>query len=108
MVCSEQLHLGRVRPRKLKAMRPLPWHPPIELSVLGQSVSKRIKRAKLFTFLRRIRHELFSDAFQEELGVLYEESPFGQPPVPPAKLALATILQAYLGVSDDGVIEART
>ena len=30
----------------------------------------------------------------------------GQPPVPPARLALATILQAYTGVSDDEVIEA--
>src|SRR4029077_620068 len=30
----------------------------------------------------------------------------GRPPVPPARLALATILQAYTGVSDDEVIEA--
>jgi len=34
------------------------------------------------------------------------DSPKGQPPVPPAQLALATILQAYAGVSDDEVIEA--
>ena len=34
------------------------------------------------------------------------DSPKGQPPVPPARLALATILQAYTGVSDDEVIEA--
>jgi transposase len=34
------------------------------------------------------------------------DSPKGQPPVPPAQLALATILQAYTGVSDDEVIEA--
>jgi transposase len=78
------------------------------LSPAEQSIVKRIKRAKLFTFLRRIRHELCSDAFQDELGILYEESPLGQPPVPPAKLALATILQAYAGVSDDEVIEALT
>ena len=108
MVSSERLHLRRVRPRKLRIMRPLPWHPPVELSALEQSIVKRIKRAKLFTFLRRVRHELFSEAFQEELGTLYEDSPLGQPPVPPAKLALATILQAYAGVSDDEVIEALT
>ena len=30
-----------------------------------------------------------------------------QPPVPPALLALATVLQAYTGVCDDEVIEAR-
>ena len=29
----------------------------------------------------------------------------GQSPVPPAQLALAIILQAYLGISDDEVIE---
>ena len=34
------------------------------------------------------------------------DSPKGQPPVPPAQLALATILQAYTRVSDDEVIEA--
>ena len=28
------------------------------------------------------------------------------PPIPPAQLALATIVQAYTGVSDDEVIEA--
>jgi hypothetical protein len=35
------------------------------------------------------------------------DSPKGQPPVPPARLALAVILQAYAKVSDDEVIEAR-
>jgi transposase len=66
----------------------------------------RIKRAKLFVFLRDHRHELFDDAFQEELAALYAPSRRGHPPIPPAQLALATILQAYTGVSDDEVIEA--
>jgi hypothetical protein len=52
------------------------------------------------------RHELFDEEFQQELARAYQESPKGQPPVPPAQLALATILQAYSGVSDDEVIEA--
>jgi len=69
---------------------------------------KRIKRAKLFVFLREHRHELFNQAFQEELSGLYRESKRGHPPIPPAQLALATILQAYTGVSDDEVIEATT
>jgi hypothetical protein len=47
------------------------------------------------------RHILFDDAFQEELAALYAPSLRGQPPIPPAQLALATILQAYTGVSDD-------
>jgi transposase len=65
-----------------------------------------VRRAKLFVWLRQHRHELFDDAFQAELAAAYQESPKGQPPVPPAQLALATILQAYTGASDDEVIEA--
>jgi hypothetical protein len=39
----------------------------MELSGLEQKVVKRIKRAKLFIFLRQVRHELFNDEFQMEL-----------------------------------------
>jgi hypothetical protein len=87
-------------------MRPPVWHPPVELSAAEQAVVARVRRARLFPFLRRVRHELFSDAFQAELAALYKDSREGWPPVPPAQLALATILQAYTGVSDDEVIEA--
>jgi transposase len=66
---------------------------------------RRIKRAKLFVFLRERRHEIFDEHFQEELGGIYGDSRLGQPPVPPAKLALATILQAYTGTSDEEAIE---
>jgi hypothetical protein len=87
-------------------MRPSAWHPPVEPSRGEQTIITRIKRAKLFVFLRYHRHELFDDAFQEELATLYAPSSRGQPPVAPAQLALATILQAYTGASDDEVIEA--
>ena len=89
-------------------MRPLSWHPPVEPSAAEQAILKRIRRAKLFVFLRQHRHELFDEAFQAELATLYQDSPLGQPPIAPARLALATILQAYMGVSDDEVIEALT
>ena len=89
-------------------MQPTPWQPPIELSSSEQAIMKRIKRAKLFIFLREHRHELFTEAFQQELATLYQASTRGQPPLPPAQLALATILQAYTGASDDEVIEATT
>ena len=87
-------------------MRPSGWHPPIEPTPEEQAVLERIKRAKLFVFLRNHRHEIFTEEFQEELGTIYRKSALGRPPVPPAQLALATILQAYTGVSDDEAIEA--
>ena len=87
-------------------MRPVQWEPPIELSASEQVIMKRIRRAKLFIFLREHRHEVVDTAFQEELASLYQDSLRGQPPVAPALLALATILQAYTGASDDEVIEA--
>ena len=87
-------------------MRPDVWQPPVEPSAAELAVMKAVRRAKLFVFLREHRHELFDEEFQAELAEAYVDSPKGQPPVPPAKLALATILQAYTGVSDDEVIEA--
>ncbi|MBW4425610.1 MAG: IS1182 family transposase [Nostoc desertorum CM1-VF14] len=87
-------------------MRPENWNPPIELSAAEQSIVKRIKRAKLFTFLRQYRHQLFDEKFQKELSKLYADSPKGHPPVPPAQLALATILQAYTGATEAEAIEA--
>jgi IS5 family transposase len=87
-------------------MQPSLWQPPIELSTTEQAIMKRIKRAKLLVFLRKHRHELLDEAFQQELATLYQASKRGQPPIPPAQLAFATIVQAYTGASDDEVIEA--
>jgi transposase len=87
-------------------MRPAVWRPPVEPSPAEQAVIKAVRRAKLFVFLREHRHELFDEQLQAELAESYADSPKGQPPVPPAQLALATILQAYTRVSDDEVIEA--
>ena len=89
-------------------MRPPRWHPPVKLSTAEHAIIKRIRRAKVFVFLRQHRHTLFAEAFQQELLTLYKDQPQGHPPVPPAQLALATLLQAYPQVSDDEVIEATT
>lgn len=86
-------------------MRPPQWNPPIELSEVEQVIISRIKRAKLFIFLRNNRHHLFNDEFQSELATIFKDSTVGHCPVVPAQLALALILQAYTGVSDDEVIE---
>ncbi len=89
-------------------MRPDLWQPAVDLSPAEHTIVKRVRRAKLFVFLRHHRHALFSADFQAELAALYHDAPQGQPPIPPAQLALALILQAYTGVSDDEVIEATT
>jgi transposase len=78
----------------------------VEPSPAERAVIKAVRRARLFVFLREHRHELFGEQFQAELAETYADSAKGQPPVPPAQLALATILQAYTRVSDDEVIEA--
>lgn len=87
-------------------MRPPHWQPPHELPPAAQVIVARIKRAKLFVFLRRVRHALCDAAFQDELATIYRESAEGACPAPPAQLALVVILQAYTGASDDEALEA--
>jgi len=81
-------------------MRPSGWHPPIEPTPGEQTVLQRVKRAKLFVFVRNPATRS-SPSTSKELGTIYRQSALGRPPVPPAQLALATILQAYTSVSDD-------
>jgi transposase len=87
-------------------MQPSLWQPPVDLSKQEEQVVKKIRKAKLFVFLRQHRHELLDEAFEHELANLYGQGERGHPPVAPAMLALALILQAYTGVSDDEVVEA--
>ena len=81
-------------------MQPLRWQPPIAFSIQEEQIVRRIRKAKLFVFLRHHRHELFTESFQRELAALYRPSKRGYPPIAPAQLALAVILQAYTGVSE--------
>src|SRR6266699_2636370 len=87
-------------------MHPFHWHPSVALSAQEEQIVQKIRRAKLFVFLRQHRHALFNESFQQELATLYKPSKRGHPPIAPAQLALAVILQADTGVSDDEVIEA--
>jgi Transposase DDE domain/Transposase domain (DUF772) len=106
MICELRSWLNHHNQEEEKnPMRPPLWHPPIELSDHEALIIKRIKRAKLFTFLRLNRSFIFNDEFQEELATIFKDSTVGNSPVPPAQIALAIILQAYLGISDDEVIE---
>jgi hypothetical protein len=78
-------------------VRPDMWRPPVELSAAEQAMMRAVRRARLFVFLRQHRHELLDEPFQAELAQAYKDRPKGQPAVPPAQLALVTILQAYTG-----------
>jgi hypothetical protein len=61
---------------------------------------------RFYVFLRTVRGELFDEAFQAELAAIYQ--PRGTQPVPPALLAMVTLLQAYDQVGDaEAVITAQ-
>jgi hypothetical protein len=81
------------------------WKPTEDLSDAEFKVMKRVKKAPLFRFFREFRHELFDDATQQALLAAYSASDKGRPALPPAQLALAMLLQAALGVSDQEVPE---
>jgi hypothetical protein len=77
-----------------------------DLSRIEKLVMKRLARTgRLFAFLRTHRHELFDDAFQDELAAMYSDMPRGTPPKPPALLAMVTLLQAYERKSDAAAVE---
>lgn len=83
------------------------WRPSATVTRQEQFILKRLeKRRKLFAFLRRHRHEIFDDAFQAELESMYRDTGAGKEPVPPALLAMALVLQGYLGMSDFDAVEA--
>ena len=56
-------------------MRPELWQPPVECSPAEQKIITRIRRAKLFVFLRQYRHEIFDEVFQAELAQGYADQP---------------------------------
>ncbi len=81
------------------------WSPAVELTEEENWLLSHCKKARLFIFLRQHRHELFSDGFQRELAEMYTDRKAGKQPVAPALLAMVTILQAALGVSDEDAVE---
>ena len=83
----------------------LSWSPAVDTTDAEERILSRCKKAKLFVFLRRHRHELFDEGFERELIAMYPTRTSGKEPVPPALLATVTILQAWLGVSDEDAVE---
>lgn len=82
------------------------WSPPVELSPQEKMLMKRLTRVRtLFAFLRQHRHELFDDAFQEQLESMYRATGAGDPPHPPALLCMVVLLQGYVVASDAEAVE---
>src|SRR5438046_7453750 len=82
------------------------WTPPVAPTRQEQFLLKRLGRVrKLLGFLRLHRHELFDDAFQEELATMYRTTGAGKVALPPAMLAMAMLVQGYLGMSDAEMVE---
>lgn len=82
------------------------WSPPVPPSPREQMLLKRLSRTKkLFAFLRLHRHELFNDAFQQELEGMYRATGAGCEPLPPAILCMVSLLQAYTKISDAEAVE---
>jgi hypothetical protein len=83
------------------------WRPSVTITKLEQAILKRLeKRRKLFGFLRKHRHELFDEGFQAELESMYRDTGAGKEPLVPAQIAMALLLQGYLGLSDWDAVEA--
>ena len=82
------------------------WKPSRVYTAQEKFLLKRLKRVKkLFAFLRNHRHDLFDDAFQDELDAMYRDTGAGKTPVCPALMAMATILAGYAGASDAEAVE---
>src|SRR5436189_3852631 len=76
------------------------WKPPVAPTRQEQFLLKRLDRVrKLLGFLRVHRHELFDDAFQDELASMYRTTGAGKDALPPALMAMAMLVQGYLGIS---------
>jgi hypothetical protein len=92
--------------RQEVAMAMMLWKPGVEVTRQEKYILKRCrKKRKLFAFLRENRHRIFDEALQGELLAMYRNTGAGKDPVVPALMAMALILQGYLGVSDADAVE---
>ena len=82
------------------------WNPSRRYTRQEEWLLKRLRRTrKLFAFLRDHRHEIFDEAMQSEFESMYRDTGAGKDPVCPAMMAMAAVMQGYLGVSDAEAVE---
>jgi hypothetical protein len=82
------------------------WDPPIELSKTEKAIVKRCGKRRVYIFLRELRHRIFDEEMQGHLEAAYSPVERGKQRVPPAQLAMASLLQAALDVPDHEVVAA--
>lgn len=80
------------------------WNPPVDLSKLEKTIVKRCGKRRVYIFLRELRHQIFDEEMQAHLEAAYSPVERGKQRVPPAQLAMASLLQAALDVPDHEVI----
>lgn len=85
------------------------WIFPIELSKKEEKICARLKQnGKLFIFLRKHRHLIFTDEINQKLLSMYANYPRGKPLISPTLLAMVSILQAYEQLSDASTVLEAT
>ncbi len=68
-------------------MRPPTWNPPLELSEVEEKILRKIRKAKLFIWLRKNRHLLFDEKFPQELAKIYQDSTVGLSKLAPCPIS---------------------
>ena len=82
------------------------WNPPVRLTSQEKLILKHFKRTRrLYVFLRDHRHEIIDDKLEQELEETYRDTGAGKDPKPPVMMVVASILQAYEGVSDARAVQ---
>ena len=77
------------------------WKLPVKCSERETRLLRLVRKSrKLFVFLRKQRHRIFTNKFQAELESMYRDTGQGDEPQPPALMCMALLLQAYLQTSD--------
>jgi len=80
------------------------WNPTVELSNVEKAIVERCGKRRVYVFLRELRHRIFDEEMQRQLDAAYSPVERGKQRVPPAQLAMASLLQAALDVPDHEVI----
>ena len=82
------------------------WSPGKSLSKQEKAIIKRLDRVRKFlAFLRRHRDEIIDASFEAELRSMYRSTGAGKEPLCPGLMAMATLVQGYLGASDAVMVE---